>query len=175
MRESAPLPTFCLHRPGWAYPRQDGLVPITNLPAACEPDAVALWATCGLTRPWNDPRADLDRALRGPSSTVLAALDAEHLVGTVMVGHDGHRGWVYYLAVDPGHRARGLGRALMSAAEEWLDARGIPKLQFMVRADNASVIRFYEHLGYTDQQVAVLGRFLDPKLHRMRESRQATT
>lgn len=128
-------------------------------------DAVRLWEATGLTRPWNDPWADLARAANGPSSAVLAALtggDADaSLVGTVMVGHDGHRGWVYYLAVDPVRRGEGLGRALMAAAETWLARRGVPKVQLMVRATNAPVVAFYERLGYADQECVVLGKFFD--------------
>lgn len=125
---------------------------------------VRLWQDCGLTRPWNDPHADLTRAITSDSSAVLGAHEGEVLIGTVMVGHDGHRGWVYYLAVAPGHRRRGLGRALMSAAEEWVQARGIPKLQLMVRTDNGEAVAFYERLGYAVQDTQVLGRFFDPAL-----------
>ena len=142
---------------------------ITPLPIDLTSDAVQLWHSCGLTRPWNDPAADLARALEGPSSTVLAAVTDGKVLGTVMVGHDGHRGWVYYLAVEPDERGKGLGRDLMRAAEAWLDEHGIPKLQLMVRADNATVIHFYERLGYVDQQVAVLGRFLDVELQSLRQ------
>ncbi len=123
--------------------------------------AVALWEACELTRPWNDPHADFARALAGPSSTVLGAFDGEVLVGTVMVGHDGHRGWVYYVATDPGRRHQGIGRALMAASEAWLVAAGAPKIQFMVRATNADVLAFYQRLGYADQACVVLGRRLD--------------
>ncbi|MGD8202485.1 GNAT family acetyltransferase [Ornithinimicrobium sp. W1679] len=142
---------------------------ITPLPSELEHDAVQLWRDCGLTRPWNDPGADLGRALEGLSSTVLAAVTDGQLLGTVMAGQDGHRGWVYYLAVQPGHREAGIGRALMNAAESWLREQGIPKLQLMVRADNTAVIKFYERLGYVDQRVAVLGRFLDEELQALRE------
>ena len=79
--------------------------------------AAALWRQAGLTRPWNPPELDLRRALDGHTSTVLGAFDDERLVGTVMVGHDGHRGWVYYLAVDESRRGTGLGKRLMTAAE----------------------------------------------------------
>lgn len=127
-----------------------------------EHDAVvALWREVGLTRPWNDPLADLIRAVAGPASTVLAARDDDVIVGTVMVGHDGHRAWVYYLASSPSRRGEGIGRALMAAAEDWAKEHGMPKLQFMVRADNTEVLDFYAHLGYQDQTVAVLGRRLD--------------
>lgn len=142
---------------------------IAPLPDALRPQAVALWAAGGLTRPWNDPEADLARALSGPSSTVLAAVAGEELVGTVMVGHDGHRGWVYYLAVDPDRRGAGAGCALMAAAEAWLAERDIPKVQLMVRGDNAEVVGWYESLGYADQGVVVLGRFLDEDLQRLRQ------
>jgi ribosomal protein S18 acetylase RimI-like enzyme len=122
--------------------------------------AVALWESSGLTRPWNDPYLDFDRALAGPSSTVLGTFADGDLAGTAMVGHDGHRGWVYYLAVTERLRGRGLGRALMTACEAWVAERGIPKLQLMVRSGNAGVVAFYERLGYIDGEVVVLGRFL---------------
>nr|WP_294813130.1 GNAT family acetyltransferase [uncultured Sphingomonas sp.] len=120
---------------------------------------VALWHACGLTRPWNDPKADFALAQGGAASTVLVARE-EGVAGSVMVGFDGHRGWVYYLAVSPEQRRTGLGRALMAAAEDWLRDRGAPKLQLMVREDNAAALDFYEALGLERQKVAVLGRFL---------------
>lgn len=140
-----------------------GAVEVRDLPEGLREAAVALWHECGLTRPWNDPAADLRRALDGPSSTVLAALDGvgPRLVGTAMVGHDGHRGWVYYLAVHPSRRGSGVGRALMTAGERWLAARGIPKIQLMVRGDNRPALGFYERLGYGPADVTVLGRRLD--------------
>ncbi len=130
--------------------------------------AVALWTQCGLTRPWNDPHADLDRALDAPTSTVLAAVEDQDLVGTAMVGHDGHRGWVYYLAVAPGQRRNGVGRHLMGASEAWLRDQGAPKIQLMVRQGNDAVLEFYAALGYTDQETVTLGRFLDPELEERR-------
>jgi len=138
---------------------------------------VALWEATGLTRPWNDPAADLRAALETPTSTVLgarrpdgslldgtlldSALPDSSLVGTVMVGYDGHRGWVYYLAVDEAQRGTGLGRALMVAAEAWLVSQGAPKVQLMVRTTNTAVLGFYAALGYTDQSCVVLGRRTD--------------
>ena len=76
---------------------------VRELTAADRPSATALWSEVGLTRPWNDPGADFDRAVAGPTSCVLGAFD-DGLAATSMVGHDGHRGWVYYLAVDPARR-----------------------------------------------------------------------
>lgn len=137
---------------------------VAALDASHADAAVALWRDCDLTRPWNDPYADYARALSGPSSAVLGAFlpDADgDLVGTVMVGGDGHRGWVYYLAADPARRRQGIGRRLMEAAEAWLTERGLPKIQFLVRGSNGAVLDFYDHLGYETQDVVVLGRRLD--------------
>lgn len=134
---------------------------IETLSAADEAAAVTLWTAAGLTRPWNDAGADFQRAVAGPASAVLGVRGGDALVATAMVGHDGHRGWVYYLAVADGAQGSGLGRELMAAAEAWLVERGIPKIQFMVRTDNAAVLDFYDHLGYRRQDVVVLGRRLD--------------
>jgi ribosomal protein S18 acetylase RimI-like enzyme len=134
---------------------------IAPLPDHARAGAVALWQAAGLTRPWNDPDRDLARAAAGPASAVLAALDGDRVAGTVMVGHDGHRGWLYYLAVRPDRRGAGLGSALVRAAEAWLHQRGLPKAQLMVRGDNASAVAFYERLGYAPADVVVLGRRLD--------------
>lgn len=122
---------------------------------------IALWNASGLTRPWNDPQTDFDLALTTPTSTVLIAGQGGAVEGSVMVGFDGHRGWVYYLAVDPQARRSGLGRALMLAAEDWLRGQGAPKIQLMVRADNAEALAFYGALGLETQAVTVLGRRLD--------------
>lgn len=134
---------------------------IIELPLARAAEAVALWHECGLTRPWNDPHEDLKRAVTGPSSAVLAAVDCDVLAGTAMVGHDGHRGWVYYLAVRLDQRRTGVGSELMRASEQWLRERGVPKVNLMVRTTNAAVVAFYESQGYEDGEVVVLGKFLD--------------
>lgn len=124
--------------------------------------AIKLWQDTGLTRPWNDPEADLRRAASGTASDVLAATgDDGALLATAMVGHDGHRGWVYYLAVHPALQRQGLGRQMMQACEAWIHSRGIPKIQLMVRATNTSALGFYQRLGYVDAQTTVLGRRLD--------------
>jgi ribosomal protein S18 acetylase RimI-like enzyme len=137
-------------------------VKITDLPDELSPQAVELWHETGLTRPWNDPDADLRRAMAGSTSTVLAALnDDGSLLGTAMVGHDGHRGWVYYLAVQPSRQRQGVARGLMSACEGWVRERGVLKIQLMVRHSNVDVIAFYTALGYVDGEVVVLGRILD--------------
>ena len=122
---------------------------------------VALWRLCGLTRPWNDPYADIALARRSPDAVVLIGRAGGELVATAMLGHDGHRGWVYYLAVDPVARRAGYGRQMMQAVEAWLAARGAPKLQLMVRNSNTEVLAFYAGLGMVDQEVVVLGKWID--------------
>lgn len=128
--------------------------------AADEAPVIALWEACGLTRPWNDPALDFRRAVDGSTSAILIQRDGEALTASVMVGCDGHRGWIYYLAVAPDRRREGLGRLMMDAAEVWLRERGAPKLQLMVRASNDEALGFYEALGLERQEVVTLGRFL---------------
>ena len=123
--------------------------------------AVELWRQAGLTRPWNDPHADARLALAGATSTILAGRIDGRLVATVMVGADGHRGWVYYLGVATDCLRHGYGAAMMRAAEAWIVARGMPKLQLMVRTDNAVAIGFYEAIGYKVEAVSVLSKRFD--------------
>jgi ribosomal protein S18 acetylase RimI-like enzyme len=122
---------------------------------------VALWRRCGSTRPWNDPEADIALARQGSNAAVLLGRDGDAIVASLLVGHDGHRGWVYYVTVDPGHRKKGFGRAIMTAAEDWLRARGILKLQLMVRPDNTQVQAFYETLDYDEQERIIYAKWLD--------------
>ena len=120
---------------------------------------VALWRACGLTRPWNDPCADIALACSaGNTSTILLAFEGERLMATVMVGFDGHRGWVYYLAVTPDAQRTGIGRRMMQEAEKWLVARNAPKIQLMVREDNDAVSAFYRAIGYEVQPVTTIGK-----------------
>jgi len=125
------------------------------------PEVIALWQRCGSTRPWNDPAADIALARQETNSTVLLGRHGGALIASVLVGHDGHRGWVYYVTVDPDRRQQGYGRAIMTAAEGWLRARGIEKLQLMVRGDNAKVHAFYQALGYFEQERVVFAKWLD--------------
>jgi ribosomal protein S18 acetylase RimI-like enzyme len=140
--------------------------PSTSLSIAPSDDAdvtaiIALWQRCGLTRPWNHPAADIALARKVQNADVLAGRDAGEIVASVLVGHDGHRGWVYYLAVNPDHRHKGYGGAIMAAAEDWLRQRGIEKLQLMVRPDNKQVQAFYGSLGYAEQERVIYAKWLD--------------
>jgi ribosomal protein S18 acetylase RimI-like enzyme len=134
---------------------------ITAIEDADVTSVVTLWERCGLTRPWNDPVADIALARKGPNSTILLVREDEKVVASAMVGHDGHRGWVYYVATDPDRRGQGLGRAIMNAAEDWLRQAGIAKLQLLVRQDNAKASAFYETIGYDEAAVTVFAKWLD--------------
>ncbi|HYF86689.1 GNAT family acetyltransferase [Azospirillum sp.] len=121
---------------------------------------VALWTACGLVVPWNDPAADFALALSKSSSTVLAAVEGGRIVATAMVGQDGHRGWIYYVAVDPDRQGHGLGRRMVAEAEGWLVAAGMPKAQLLVRETNQRVLAFYERLGYARSPVTMMQKWL---------------
>jgi hypothetical protein len=134
------------------------ITPITD----ADVDAViALWQRCGLTRPWNDPGSDIAFARRGANATILVGRTANAIVASAMVGHDGHRGWVYYVAVDPEVQGKDFGRAIMSAAEDWLRQQGITKAMLMVRPDNKKVQAFYDRLGYETQERVIYAKWLD--------------
>src|SRR5450631_4181847 len=124
---------------------------------ADEAAVVALWHECGLVRPWNDPRRDIARKLTEQPELFLVGSVGARAIATAMVGFDGHRGWVYYLAVAVSHRHQSIGRALMHEAERLLIERGCPKLNLMVRSSNAEVIAFYRALGYVQDDVVILG------------------
>ncbi|MGN6375129.1 MAG: GNAT family acetyltransferase [Sphingomonas sp.] len=128
-----------------------------------EARVVALWQACGLVAPYNDPAADFRFALAGPASTVLVNEDADgRIVGSAMVGHDGHRGWLYYLAAAPDLRGRGVGRAMVAAGEQWLGRHGVAKVQLMVRPTNTGVLSFYEALGYQETPRVIMAKWLRP-------------
>lgn len=119
-----------------------------------------LWDRCSLTRPWNDPGKDIARKLQIQPGWFLVGVVGEQIIATIMIGYDGHRGSVNYLAVDPGHRRKGLGKALMAEAERLLREIGCPKMNLLVRSDNVEVKAFYEKLGFQEEAVVNLGKRL---------------
>lgn len=129
---------------------------------ADEEAVISLWDRCGLTRPWNDPNKDIRLAREKPASDILVGeLDGE-IVASVMVGHDGHRGALYYVSVDPDHQGKGYGRQVMRHAEDWLKGEGIWKLNLLLRADNEKIRAFYETLGYeVEPRLCMARRLLD--------------
>ena len=113
-----------------------------------------------MTRSWNDPRQDIDRKLAIADDGFLVGEIDGTVVASVMVGYDGHRGWVNYLGVDPDVEGEGYGRAIMAAAESWLVARGCPKLNLQVRSTNAGAMAFYDSLGFIRDDVVSYGKRL---------------
>jgi ribosomal protein S18 acetylase RimI-like enzyme len=128
---------------------------------ADEAAVVALWRRCGLVRPWNDPHKDIARKRRVQRELFLVGEQDGAIVGSVMGGYEGHRGWVNYLAVDDAHRRAGLGRALMAEVEARLRALGCPKLNLQVRDDNAGALAFYERIGFARDASVSLGKRLE--------------
>ena len=123
---------------------------------------VALWNTCGLVRPWNDPHKDIARKLTVQRELFLVGEVDGQLIASVMTGFEGHRGWVNYLAVAPDFRGRGYGAQLMQWVEECLLAAGCPKVSLLVRAGNSDVLAFYRRLGYAADEAIPLGKRLIP-------------
>jgi ribosomal protein S18 acetylase RimI-like enzyme len=122
---------------------------------------VALWEACGLTRPWNPPARDIAFCCQSGHGELFLADEAGRVVGTVMAGHDGHRGWLYYVAVDPARRKSGLGRRLAGHAEAWLRGQGVPKIMLIIRDTNLAVKGFYEALGYEVEPRILMSKWLD--------------
>lgn len=126
---------------------------------------VALWNACGLLRPWNNPGRDIALCCKTASCELFVGLrgggaGSARVVGTVMTGSDGHRGWLYYLAIDPMEQRKGLARALVQHAEIWLGKQGIRKVELMIRDDNEPVRTFYERIGYQVEPRIVMSRWL---------------
>jgi len=130
---------------------------------------VALWRRAGLVVPWNDPYRDIERKLTVQPELFLVVDDGSadpgasaSVIGVAMVGYDGHRGWVNYLAVDEARRGEGIGAAIMAEAERLLVERGCPKLNLQVRSTNQGVIDWYRSLGYEPDHAVSLGKRLIP-------------
>ena len=125
-----------------------------------EPQVVELWYRCNLVLPWNDPGQDIRHKVAFQPDLFLVGETGSRIVGTVMAGYEGHRGWINYLAVAPDYRRMGIGRRLMQVAEHELTALGCPKINLQVRSSNAGVIAFYQRLGFVVDDVVALGKRL---------------
>ena len=125
-----------------------------------ETAVIELWRKCNLTKPWNNPKLDIERKLKVNPELFLVGLVQNRIAATVMGGYDGHRGWIYYLAVDPEHQRKGLGRQIMTSAEKKLLATGCPKIDLMVRKSNTQVVEFYKTIGYGHDEVITMSKRL---------------
>ena len=122
---------------------------------------VALWREAGILQPYNKPKDEIARIQKSNNALLYVGREGERVMASVVVAHDSYRGWLYKLAVAEDRRGRGHGRRLVQFAEAWLAARGMPKCNLMVRAENPQALSFYAHLGYENAGHAVMGRWLD--------------
>jgi ribosomal protein S18 acetylase RimI-like enzyme len=121
---------------------------------------VQLWQQCDLLRPWNDPHKDILRKLEvNPEWFLVGILDGQ-IIASLMVGYDGHRGWLNYLAVAPAFQRRGFAREMVFEAERLLQVAGCPKINLQIRTMNSGVIAFYRNLGYATDEVVSMGKRL---------------
>jgi ribosomal protein S18 acetylase RimI-like enzyme len=126
-----------------------------------EDTVISLWRRCDLLRPWNDPRKDIRRKMEVRPDLFLVGLLDGKVVACVMAGYEGHRGWLNYLAVAPEHQRHGLARAIVAEAERLLREAGCPKINLQIRTSNHGVVQFYQHLGYSIDEVLSMGKRLE--------------
>ncbi|HEX3358465.1 MAG TPA: GNAT family acetyltransferase [Tepidisphaeraceae bacterium] len=126
-----------------------------------EPAVIELWQRCGLVRPVNDPKKDIQRKLKVRPDLFLVGLIDRKLIASAMAGYEGHRGWINYLAVDPHHQQKGFARQIVTEAERLLREAGCPKINLQVRSDNSAVIEFYRRIGYSIDNVVSMGKRLE--------------
>ncbi|AXC09937.1 GCN5-related N-acetyltransferase [Acidisarcina polymorpha] len=137
-------------------------MPIRTAKATDEAAVVRLWSSCELVVSYNDPGLDFMNAVSSSCSDVLVyESEDDEISGAVMVGYDGHRGWLYYVAIAPHIRGNGIGRKMVEAAEHWLRARDVSKAQLLVRDTNPNAVSFYEHLGFESAPRVVMGKWLN--------------
>ena len=125
---------------------------------------IDLWKKCNLIKSWNDPNKDIDRKLKVNDSLFLIVEFNKVIIGSAMIGYDGHRGSLYYLSVDPKHQNKGVGKMLMKEIEKRLIEVGCPKINIFIRNSNIEVKEFYQSIDYEKQNCIVYGKRLIPDL-----------
>ena len=127
---------------------------------------ITLWQECGLIVPWNNPETDVERKHSdSPELFFVGEMNGE-LIASCMGGYDGHRGWIYFLAVKQSHRNRGVASKMVEHVESALVDMGCPKVELMVRNSNEGVIAFYNKNNYKSEAVVVLSkRLIDDDPH----------
>lgn len=133
---------------------------IRSFRATDESDVINLWHRCNLVVPQNDPNKDIEMKLQVQPELFLVGIISNRIVSTVMSGYDGHRGWIYYLAVDPDFQQNGIGHRMVEKTETKLRKLGCSKINLQVRNSNKSVIAFYQHIGFLDDDVLGMGKRL---------------
>lgn len=138
-----------------------GAIEIRPFEDADEDAVAALWREIFPDDPpWNEPSLVIAGKRAVQRELFLVAMEGRALAGTAMGGYDGHRGWVYAVAVRPDLRRRGIGARLMARLESALVRLGCPKVNLQVRAGNEAVVAFYQRLGYSVEQRVSLGKVL---------------
>jgi ribosomal protein S18 acetylase RimI-like enzyme len=137
----------------------DSLTIIPFLDAAHRAQVIALWKTVfGYTTAHNNPGLVIDKKMAVDDQLFFVALSDDTVVGTIMAGYDGHRGWIYSLAVAPTHRKQRIGRRLVSHAEHALTSKGCVKINLQIIEGNKSVVAFYSSLGYFVEKRISMGK-----------------
>ena len=133
---------------------------IRSFQVSDEPDVIDLWHHCNLVVPQNDPKKDIEMKLQVQPELFFVGVISTRIVSSIMSGYDGHRGWIYYLAVDPDFQQNGIGRRMVEKVEMKLRKLGCSKINLQVRNSNNSVIAFYKHIGFGDDDVIGMGKKL---------------
>jgi ribosomal protein S18 acetylase RimI-like enzyme len=127
---------------------------------ADESEVINLWRQCGLIVPWNNPETDIQRKLSTTPDLFFVGVLDDELIASCMAGYDGHRGWIYFLAVKDSFQRKGFASRLIDHTESELIKLGCPKVELMVRKTNKNVISFYQSVGYDSDPVTVLSKRL---------------
>ena len=121
---------------------------------------INLWDTCKLVVPWNDPLKDIKRKLSIKDNLFIIGEINKKIIATAMAGYDGHRGYIYYLAVLPELQKKGIGSSILSIVEKKLYKLGCPKINLFVRNTNIKVKAFYKTNNYKIQDSQIYGKRL---------------
>ncbi len=122
---------------------------------------IKLWHECGLVVPHNDPKTDIEKKMQFQPQWFFVGVVNGNISSTIMVGYEGRRGWINYLAVSPEFQRRGYGKQMMERAEVVLKKVGCLKINLQVRETNKEVIYFYKSLGYSEDNVISMGKRLN--------------
>jgi ribosomal protein S18 acetylase RimI-like enzyme len=133
------------------------IIPFDN--AVHRGQVVALWdATLGYNAPHNKPTLSIDKKVAANDELFFVAMAGTTVAGSVMAGYDGHRGWIYSIAVSPTHQRQGIGTRLLRYAEKALIDRGCVKINLQIMEGNEAVTQFYVALGYTVEKRISMGK-----------------
>jgi ribosomal protein S18 acetylase RimI-like enzyme len=140
-------------------------VPVTHIVPYSDPthrnQVIALWRTVfGYETAHNDPSLAIDKKLGAADGLLFVATQGGDVIGTAMAGYDGHRGWLYSIAVHPAARRKGVGAALVRHAEQALCDRGCMKVNLQLLATNEETAAFYQTLGYKVEPRISMGKVL---------------